>query len=383
MFEISFNNYGYSNDTYKECRDLIVASNRRFLICIVSCLFFVISVYLALSLSNLLGYTSSQIKYYAAYLTATFIVGACLIFFPVIVEKYNVFFVYTTIFLMFSFGILYSVLRPYMPAVTYQIIVLLCAISYIDKMVRFTTILTLSTAMFIFTSFKFKTFSIAYYDTYTATLVAILVSVIHYTFQRAKIKQFVLYKRNLHLQQELEIKSSFDSLTALLARAKFFSVAEEVLRHRDNEYQALCLMDLDGFKQINDTLGHQAGDKAIQLTGAAIIEHLNTENFDKWTLYERLTQEKISFAGRLGGDEFIIFVRGKNNKDGVIEFLSEIMESLSKIELDEIKGLHASFGFTEITRADTDIDNAYKRADEALYKSKRAGKNQIHYAEEL
>lgn len=87
MFEISFNNYGYSNDTYKECRDLIVASNRRFLICIVSCLFFVISVYLALSLSNLLGYTSSQIKYYAAYLTATFIVGACLIFFPVIVEK--------------------------------------------------------------------------------------------------------------------------------------------------------------------------------------------------------------------------------------------------------------------------------------------------------
>lgn len=284
---------------------------------------------------------------------------------------------------MFSFGILYSVLRPYMPAVTYQIIVLLCAISYIDKMVRFTTILTLSTAMFIFTSFKFKTFSIAYYDTYTATLVAILVSVIHYTFQRAKIKQFVLYKRNLHLQQELEIKSSFDSLTALLARAKFFSVVEEVLRHRDNEYQALCLMDLDGFKQINDTLGHQAGDKAIQLTGAAIIEHLNTENFDKWTLYERLTQEKISFAGRLGGDEFIIFVRGKNNKDGVIEFLSEIMESLSKIELDEIKGLHASFGFTEITRADTDIDNAYKRADEALYKSKRAGKNQIHYAEEL
>lgn len=59
------------------------------------------------------------------------------------------------------------------------------------------------------------------------------------------------------------------------------------------------------------------------------------------------------------------------------------MESLSKIKLDEIKGLHASFGFTEITSADTDIDNAYKRADEALYKSKRAGKNQIHYAEEL
>ncbi len=382
MFEISYNNYGYSSETYKDCKDLIVSSNRKFLICIVSCLFFVISVYLVLSLSNLLGYTASQVKYYAGYLAATFAVGACLIFFPAIVEKYNEFFVYATIFLMFSFGILYSVLRPYMPAVTYQIIVILCAISYIDKMIRFTTILTLSTAMFIFTSFKFKTFSIAYYDTYTATLVAILVSVIHYTFQRAKIKQFVLYKRNLHLQKELEIKSSFDSLTSLLARAKFFSLAEEVLRHKDNEYQALCLMDLDGFKQINDTLGHQAGDKAIQLTGAAIIGHLNTENFDKWTLYERLTHEKISFAGRLGGDEFILFVRGKNNKDGVIEFLSEIMESLSKIELDEIKGLHASFGFTEITSADTDIDNAYKRADEALYKSKRAGKNQIHYAEE-
>ena len=382
MFEISFNNYGYSSETYKDCRDLIVASNRKFLICIVSCLFFVISVYLALSLSNLLGYTISQVKYYAGYLVATFIVESCLIFFPSAVEKHNVLFVYATIFLMLSFGIVYSVLRPYMPAVTYQIIVILCAISYIDKMIRFTLVLALSTGIFIFTSFTFKTFSIAHYDTYTATLVAFLVSVIHYTFQGAKIKQFVLFKRNLHLQKELEIKSSFDSLTSLLSRGKFFSIAEEVLRHRDNEYQALCLMDLDGFKQINDTLGHQAGDKAIQLTGTAIIEHLNTENFDKWALYERLTQEKLSFAGRLGGDEFILFIRGKNDKDEIIEFLSKIMKSLNKIELDEIKGLHASFGFTKITSADTDIDNAYKRADEALYKSKRAGKNQIHFAEE-
>ena len=241
----------------------------------------------------------------------------------------------------------------------------------------------LGTGIFLTTSYLYKTFSIAYHDTYNVMVVFTLAITLHYTFQRTRVAQFILYQKDLLIQKELEVKSSFDALTSLLNRGRFFAVAEEILRLKPQEYMSLCLLDLDGFKQINDSLGHQMGDKVIQTVGKTLLDSLELNSPDRTDISKwDLTQQR-SLAGRLGGDEFILFLRGKKSQKDVQELLQKILDSLNAVKFDGLDGIHASFGVTELNSADKDIDNAYKRADEALYESKRSGKNQIHFSSEL
>ena len=126
---------------------------------------------------------------------------------------------------------------------------------------------------------------------------------LHYTFQRTRVSQFILYQRDLQIQRELEIKSSFDALTTLLNRGRFFAITEEILRSKPNEYITLCILDLDEFKGINDNLGHQMGDKVIQTVGKTLIKQLGIESYISEMISSWDLKPKISIAGRLGGDE--------------------------------------------------------------------------------
>ena len=124
------------------------------------------------------------------------------------------------------------------------------------------------------------------------------------------------------------------------------------------------------------------GDKVIQTVGKTIITSLDLNEDDREKISSWDLKAPHSLAGRLGGDEFIIFIRGMKSRTEVTDLMQKILNSLNAVKFDGINGIHASFGVTEICPSDTDIDNAYKRADEALYESKRAGKNQIHFSTE-
>ncbi|MCR4580875.1 MAG: GGDEF domain-containing protein [Treponema sp.] len=279
---------------------------------------------------------------------------------------------------MLGFGILSSIAQPYMPASIFLILFAVASLSYIAQMSIMITAGTIFSGLFIFSSYMYKTFSIAYNDTYNLIIVYTLSIALHYSFQRTRIHQFVLFQHDLQIQKELEIKSSFDALTGLLNRGKFFSVAGQVLKANESEYMALALLDLDGFKEINDNLGHQMGDKAIQITGKTISDILNfnssaDKEIKKWEL-----SANINLAGRLGGDEFIILIKDCTDDSEVKCKVQELLETLNKVKLEGLEGLHASIGVTAISKEDKDLDMAYKRADDALYVSKRSGKNQIH-----
>ena len=110
-----------------------------------------------------------------------------------------------------------------------------------------------------------------------------------------------------------------------------------------------------------------------------LIGALHLDLSEKWAFQEKVLKEKSSFPGRLGGDEFILFLRGMENRENVKRVLQNILKTLNSVEVGELHGIHASLGVTEITPNDRDIDSAYTRADEALYESKRAGKNQIRF----
>ena len=379
----SFNYYGFDKDTYFDCIGLIRATNRKHVLMLNTWFFIVNLVYLIFSILNLFGVSQERISFYASYLAVTLALEVLLILAPQFTERRSGLMVYFSSMILFSYGILSSVAQPYMPATMYLVLFAVIGISYIGSMVRTLIMAVLGMGIFVMTSFTYKTFSIAYYDTYNVAIVTILSVGLHYTFQRARMQQFVLYQKDLQIQHELEIKSSFDALTSLLNRGRFFSFAGEIVEKADEEYMVICLVDLDGFKQINDSLGHQMGDKVIQIVGKTMLSTLGLEDVEKSSISHWDFSETKSLAGRLGGDEFIALIRGRKNKEEVTEVLEEMLKSLNSVKFDGLDGIHASLGVTRLSSADKDLDSAYKRADEALYASKRAGKNRIYFSEEV
>lgn len=376
----SFNYYGYTKESYMECSEMIRTTNRKHTTILNTWFILINLLYLVFSYLNLFGVNQERIPFYAAYLLVGIIFELWLTVFPKTAEKHNYITVFSSIIGLLSYGILTSIFAPYMPATMFLVLLSLTALSYIGNMAIMISLSILGVGIFLTTSYLYKTFSIAYNDTYNAVVVMTLVFGLHYTFQRTRVSQFILYQRDLQIQRELEIKSSFDALTTLLNRGRFFAITEEILRSRPNEYITLCILDLDEFKGINDNLGHQMGDKVIQTVGKTLIKQLGIESYISEMISSWDLKPKISIAGRLGGDEFILFIRGKKTQDEVTELLQNILDSLNKVQFDRLNGIHASLGVTEITSTDRDIDNAYKRADIALYESKRAGKNQIHFS---
>lgn len=376
----SFNYYGYTKESYMECSEMIRSTNRKHTTILNTWFILINLLYLVFSYLNLFGVNQERIPFYAAYLLVGIIFELWLTVFPKSAEKHNYITVFSSIIGLLSYGILTSIFAPYMPATMFLVLLSLTALSYIGNMAIMISVSIVGVGIFLTTSYLYKTFSIAYNDTYNAVVVMTLVFGLHYTFQRTRVSQFILYQRDLQIQRELEIKSSFDALTTLLNRGRFFAITEEILRSKTNEYITLCILDLDEFKGINDNLGHQMGDKVIQTVGKTLIKQLGIESYISEMISSWDLKPKISIAGRLGGDEFILFIRGKKTQDEVRELLQNILDSLNKVQFDRLNGIHASLGVTEITSTDRDIDNAYKRADIALYESKRAGKNQIHFS---
>ncbi|MBQ3670822.1 MAG: GGDEF domain-containing protein [Treponema sp.] len=277
----SFNFYGYTREAYKECSDLIRSTNRKHITILTTWFILINLLYLSFSYLNLFGVNEEKMPFYGSYVLVSIIFELWLIFFPRAVKRHNYFAVFACIILLLSYGVASSIAQPYMPATMFLVLLVLTSLSFIGNMYTMILLTILGVSGFLATSYMYKTFSIAYHDTYNAAVISTLAIALHYTFQRTRMAQFILYQRDLQVQKELEIKSSFDALTGLLNRGKFFSISEKITNQLHEKNLALCLLDLDGFKQINDNLGHQMGDKVIQTVGKTIMKTLDLKDDDR------------------------------------------------------------------------------------------------------
>ena len=165
------------------------------------------------------------------------------------------------------------------------------------------------------------------------------------------------------MEEELQRLATTDTLTGILNRRQFFVLGEqEVERSRRYSRElALLLYDIDHFKQVNDTFGHQAGDIVLQELAKLVHAQLR----------------KNDLEGRVGGEEFAILLPETSISEAVVlaERIREIIESVA-INIGETS-LHitASFGVASVEEADVSLDSVYKRADSALYEAKNAGRN--------
>jgi diguanylate cyclase (GGDEF)-like protein len=173
-------------------------------------------------------------------------------------------------------------------------------------------------------------------------------------------------------EQRFKYLAQHDPLTDLLNRRSFFSFAEMALESASslNKTCFVCLLDVDDFKQFNDTFGHIEGDRALQ---HVVMHSLNA-----------LRQTDI--MGRYGGEEFIFLLTGVEEAHGY-SAAERIRLAIEKhafsLENGGTVSLTASIGVTVITPDKETNDFAPKlrlgitQADAALYEAKARGKNQV------
>jgi len=167
--------------------------------------------------------------------------------------------------------------------------------------------------------------------------------------------------------QEQQAKSMEDALTKLANRASFDDYyAKSLMKfHSDNFDLAIVVLDLDNFKRINDTYGHTAGDKTLQVIANTLKKSIN----------------KNTFVARYGGEEFVLIMSQADKKE-VMQSLENIRRKIERLPFkfkNDKVSITVSVGVTHLISEDN-THTAFERADEALYRAKAEGKNQIIYA---
>ncbi len=177
---------------------------------------------------------------------------------------------------------------------------------------------------------------------------------------------YAIERHGLRLQLQLQAKT--DILSGLPNRSAIFEKMEYAVDHSNRKALsfAVAMLDLDGFKQVNDKLGHRAGDELLRQITTRLRKELR----------------RTDFAGRLGGDEFILLLHHYNSTDELLSVLEKKRRNLVKpMKIYSEKEIHlveigVSIGVVE-WHPNCSVQQLLSEADRAMYRSKKKGKNQI------
>lgn len=166
-------------------------------------------------------------------------------------------------------------------------------------------------------------------------------------------------------ERELAAQAQFDGLTGLYNRRGLLAQLDQaMLESRQNSTPLVVLfLDLDGFKQINDTYGHAAGDSLLQEVSRRLSVSLR----------------KTDILARIAGDEFVILLRGIKTPDEVSPIAEKLLTVIAAPYLisDATISVTVSIGGTLYQGEDSTLQALLHRADQAMYQSKRLGKNRF------
>lgn len=186
-------------------------------------------------------------------------------------------------------------------------------------------------------------------------------------FETLALSANSMLEEKLNLERKLSHLAHHDHLTGLPNRALLSDRINQAIKNakRSGQQLALCFMDLDNFKKINDSFGHSYGDETLlQVTSRieAILREIDT-------------------LSRIGGDEFVILIEDINNENHVAPIVTKILDSFKTAF--NIHGqtffLTASIGVSFYPAHGSDTETLLKNADTAMYKSKDLGKNTFSF----
>ena len=171
------------------------------------------------------------------------------------------------------------------------------------------------------------------------------------------VKEDITTQKNY--EKELEYRTTHDELTGLSNRALLKDRLSQAIGHarRSNNQLAVIMLDLDRFKNINDTLGHAQGDELLKLVAKRLRDMVR----------------QVDTVARFGGDEFVVLLDGIRNPETAAQVAAKILRVLSQPY--ELAGrsvtLTASLGLSLFPQDGTDSDTLIRNADTAMYQSKR------------
>ncbi len=171
-----------------------------------------------------------------------------------------------------------------------------------------------------------------------------------------------LVKRSGRKNAELIRRSQTDQLTGLYNKATMERLIEKYVADAEKKHQGtFFIMDIDHFKGINDNYGHLVGDIVLK----QFAQFLSSNIPDK------------AVAGRIGGDEFVVFVPHLSDKQQICGLADSLVKKAEQLSFDEMdRGISISVGVALCPGSGNTFMELYRHADSALYESKRNGKNQ-------
>ncbi len=185
-----------------------------------------------------------------------------------------------------------------------------------------------------------------------------------YKFNEDDSIRMFAYYQNIDEQKRQELKMAeqiqLDAMTGLYNKTATQSHIESALSRNQGQMQAFFIFDIDDFKQINDQCGHDTGDQVIMHFASLIKQHFRREDV----------------VGRIGGDEFAVFVPVSGRA-----WVEEKARELTKALDSSYSARHvtcrfsASIGIALAPDSGNDFETLYKNADQALYATKKRGKN--------
>lgn len=164
------------------------------------------------------------------------------------------------------------------------------------------------------------------------------------------------------VNDKLQQSAITDGLTGLYNRKEIQRQIEEALDHIETEKFSLLMLDIDNFKRVNDTYGHQEGD-AVIVGLADILRNRRTGQM-----------QNVS-SGRWGGEEFMVLLRGSDASAAA--YIADLMrECFANTNFPGMRPQTVSLGVTQAREEDT-VDSLCTRVDMALYRAKKGGKNRV------
>lgn len=176
----------------------------------------------------------------------------------------------------------------------------------------------------------------------------------------------LLYGADRERDRVIETHAERDAVTGLLNRRAFRDIVAKRLARAGATPSTLAMLDLDGFKAVNDSRGHPAGDEVLRLVAAAIGANLRPSDV----------------AARYGGDEFLVFLEacGVPEAQRILERIRTIIAGVTGSTDTRVT---ASVGIVTVGGGNRDLDALMRAADRALIEVKHSGKDRIRVAEDL
>lgn len=259
------------------------------------------------------------------------------------------FLIYLSITVLFLFGCFISQNNAFVPATTFIAFLLITPMFMIDKPFFMTIELCGASALFLIWMYNAKAYDVWRIDVINVSIFTIVGVFLNIIANSVRIREFVLTR-------EINIQKDLDELTGLKNKGALTREINEFLGDSLSDKGIMFMLDIDRFKAINDTYGHDIGDRVIAQLG----------NF----LGKKFVNNEI--VGRFGGDEFVVFIKNIDNLDAVNNIAQEIVDGASEEVALPKPGekISISVGAAIYKGVENNYSEIFKKADTALYKAK-------------